>query len=71
MIIGWHLMPGQKNDKDLTKIGIWDWKGKPIRGIKTDKLIMKLAISPDGRQLYGLLMEDDGSFSFGTINLDN
>lgn len=62
---------GTKNDKDLTKIGIWDWKGKPIRGIKTDKLIMKLAISPDGRQLYGLLMEDDGSFSFGTINLDN
>ena len=61
---------GTKNDKDLTKIGIWDWKGKPIRGIKTDKLIMKLAISPDGRQLYGLLMEDDGSFSFGTINLD-
>ena len=62
---------GTKMTRIFTKIGIWDWKGKPIRGIKTDKLIMKLAISPDGRQLYGLLMEDDGSFSFGTINLDN
>lgn len=60
---------GTNNDDDANKIGIWNWDGKPLKGLVTDKMILKLALDPDSKILYGLLADKEGDFSLGMISL--
>ncbi len=60
---------GTNKDSDANKIGIWDWNGKPLKGLTTDRMILKLALDHDSKILYGLLSDDEGVFSLGMINL--
>lgn len=60
---------GTNEDADANKIGIWDWNGQPLKGLITDKMILKLALDPDSKILYGLVADNEGDFSLGMINL--
>lgn len=60
---------GTNKDVDANKIGIWNWNGKPLKGLITDRVILKLALDNDTKILYGLLANKDGDFSLGRINL--
>lgn len=60
---------GTNYDGDANKIGIWNWDGKPLKGLVTDRMILKLALDHDTKILYGLLADKEGDFSLGMINL--
>ena len=60
---------GTYRDSDANKIGIWDWNGQPLKGLITDRMIIKLALDHDTKILYGLLADKEGDFSLGMINL--
>ena len=60
---------GTYRDSDANKIGIWDWNGQPLKGLITDRMILKLALDHDSKILYGLLADEEGEFSLGMINL--
>lgn len=51
-------------------IGIWSWDGTPIKKIISNKDIVKIAISPNGRRLYGVVYSEDNGFQINYINLN-
>lgn len=54
----------------FTQIGIWDWKGNPVKNISTGNSIRRIGISPDGKDLYGICDGDDYELFLGRIPLD-
>ncbi len=54
----------------FTQIGIWDWKGNPVKNISTGNSIRRIGISPDGKDLYGICDGDDDELFLGRIPLD-
>lgn len=55
---------------DFSEIGIWDWSGKPIKNISTDKTVLSIDVSPDGKYLYGVCSPEYGEYHIGRIPLN-
>lgn len=64
---------GEKVDKvvgqTVNHIGVWDWKGNPVKSYTTDKGITSIALSDDGNTLYVATYDDDESSQLGKIPL--
>jgi hypothetical protein len=47
---------GTTNPDETNIIGVWDWTGKSVKLLKTDASIAKMAISPNGKRLYAVVI---------------
>ncbi len=54
----------------FSQIGIWDWKGNPIKNISTDNSPRCMGISPDGKDLYALCYDENDEFCLFRIPLN-
>lgn len=52
-----------------TTIGVWDWKGNPVRKMKVNLRVKYMTVSPDGKRLYGLLSTKGAGYSIEYIEL--
>lgn len=55
------------NEMDCTKIGVWDWTGRPIRLIRTDYPVIQLAYDKASNKIYGIVMNEEG-FQIASID---
>lgn len=52
----------RKEYAPINSIGIWKWDGTPVKRINTDRDIMAIAPSPDGKKLYGSTFMDGAGY---------
>lgn len=57
------------SDKRAYKIGVWDWNGRPIKAITTDKDIVNFTVSPDDSDIYGIVNDTEYSYQLAHIKL--
>ncbi len=60
---------GSKNNKDADKVAIWGWDGDCKGFIKTDRLILKLAVSKDLSTAYAIVYGEDIGLAIATMKL--
>ena len=53
----------------VTKVGIWDWNGKPVKKINTDKSVRHMAVAPDGCKLYCISYDQGARYAINYIDL--
>lgn len=61
---------GSRDEKEATKIGIWDWHGNPIRKIETDAMILNVAYDSASDSLYAVVVKDDSDFMLAKMKLN-
>lgn len=59
----------KEKQPSVTTIGVWDWKGNPVKKIKTDRDIWYLNASPDGKRLY-CVEKSEGSSAYQLFVMD-
>lgn len=52
----------REENAPVNSIGIWKWDGTPVKRINTDRSIMAIAPSPDGKRLYGSTFMDGAGY---------
>jgi hypothetical protein len=60
---------GTTNPDETNKIGVWDWSGKPVKLLKTDASIAKMAISPNGKRLFAVVIPKGDNPKLAYIDL--
>lgn len=58
-----------KNESDANKIGVWNWDGTPERLIITDAPIISIAVTEDGKTIFGFILVND-DIAIAKIALD-
>jgi hypothetical protein len=60
---------GSTTPDAVTTIGVWDWTGKPIKKICSDATILKIAIAPNGRKLYAVVVPPNDNPKLSYLDL--
>lgn len=61
---------GSRDEKEATKIGIWDWHGNPLKKIETDAMILNVAYDAAVDSLYAVIVKDDSDFLLARMKMD-